>query len=77
MNEVGSIKCRLNFDMDSDHNNSSENTQHLDRPRKRCQREKNYQSVLSASLKGNFQPLYKSKIIRGGYMNFYNDLVQK
>ena len=77
MNEVGSIKCRLNFELDSDNNNSPDTTVQQERPRKKGQKQKNYQSALSSSLKTSFQPSYKSKIIRGGYLDFYTDLVQK
>ncbi len=41
------------------------------------QKVKNYQSVLKCSLKSSLQTSYKSKMIRGGYMDFYTDLVKK
>jgi len=74
MNEVSSIQCKLNFDVDSD--NSNQNNQ-PEPSRKKGLKQKNYQSILSSSLKSNFQPSYKSKIIRGGYLDFYNDLAEK
>ena len=74
MNEVSSIQCKLNFDLDSDHSQQNNQPESL---RKKGQKQKNYQSVLSSSFKSNFQPSYKSKIIRGGYLNFYDDLLQK
>lgn len=74
MNEVSSIQCKLNFEVDSDQNNQNNQAEPL---RKKGQKQKNYQSVLSSSFKSNFQPSYKSKIIRGGYLDFYNDLAQK
>jgi hypothetical protein len=77
MNEVGSISCKLNFDSDHDGSHSNENTERQERDRKKKQKQCSYRSVLSSSLKTSFQPSYKSKIIRGGYLDFYSDLATK
>ena len=73
MNEVGSIKCKLNFDSDPDASNSSENSQQPEVSRKKNCKQKNYQSFLSSSLKKSFHPSYKSKVIRGGYLDYFDN----
>lgn len=76
MNEVGSIKCKLNFDADFDGAKTDE-TLKVEKNHKKSSKQCSYQSVLSSSLKKSFQPSYNSKIIRGGYLDFYSNLVEK
>lgn len=77
MNEMSSIQKKLSFDSDHEINKEAEENQPPERVSKKEGKKNKYRLVLSNSLKSNGDWPYTSKIMRGGYVDFYTNLVPK